>query len=164
MTYRWDRFGRAATRRVLVVVGSLLLAAMPLAADAQQQPGRTVTLTEFAIAIDAPSAPAGNIIFNVYNRGLFTHELAVIKSDLAPGALPAVNGMVDETQVTVLRRILLNSATSSALTTNLTAGKYVLICNRPRGTTNGHYASGMNIAWLVAVGWTVPGCPRRAPG
>jgi uncharacterized cupredoxin-like copper-binding protein len=149
VTHRWERLGRAATRRVLVVGASLLLAAMPMAVDAQQQPGRTATLTEFAIQLDASTAPAGTVVFNVYNRGLFTHELAVVQSDAAPNALPSVNGVVDETRVPVLRRITLSSGQSSALTTSLTPGKYVLICNRVRSSTTGHYSSGMTIGFEV---------------
>jgi hypothetical protein len=163
------RIGRALVRGGFVLLVAAALAALAPTAHAQQQPGRTATLTEFAIALDAATAPAGTVPFNVYNRGLFTHELAIVQSNAAPTSLPTVNGVVDETQVPVMRRILLNSGQSSTLTTSLAPGRYILLCNRVRTSTTGHYSSGMTIGFEVpatggaALGTAAPASAQATP-
>lgn len=47
-----------------------------------------VTLKEFSVTPDRTSANAGHITFDVTNVGEDMHEFLVIKTDLAPDALP----------------------------------------------------------------------------
>jgi uncharacterized cupredoxin-like copper-binding protein len=135
---RWIRAAAA-----LSVAGAI--AVQPYAASAQQsQLGRAVVLNEFSVTPDAATAPAGSVTFNAVNNGRFGHELAVIRTGLTADQLPKVNGRVDETKVEVVGRIASVAGGANASTTlTLTAGQYMLICNFPRGTDNGHFASGM---------------------
>lgn len=157
--------------RAIAAVGvASALAMQPYAAGAQQaQLGRAVVLNEFSVTPDAATAPAGDVTFNVVNNGRFGHEFAVIRTSLTADQLPKVNGRLDETKVEVVGRIAsVVGGANGSTTLNLTAGQYMLICNFPRGATDGHFASGMfspltvgaaNAAAFVAA--PVPG-PRPA--
>lgn len=106
-----------------------------------------VTERDFAISLDPADAQAGSIVFNVRNQGPSTHELVVIRTDLAADALPVKKGVVDETAsgLTIsAEQENISPGTSATLTTNLTAGKYALICNIP-----GHYEAGMHAGFEV---------------
>lgn len=83
-----------------------------------------------------------------------THEFVVIKTDLAAGALPVdADGVVDEAGggITVIGEIEdVEVGTSRAVTLNLTAGKYVLLCNIwSEDEQEAHYAEGMRTAFTV---------------
>lgn len=80
--------------RLTAVVASV--AALKLAAGAASTVD--VTLQEFGIAPSAASAPAGHVAFDVVNQGpKETLEFVVIKTDLAPDALPTkADGSVNE--------------------------------------------------------------------
>ncbi|MDA0364536.1 MAG: cytochrome C oxidase subunit IV family protein [Chloroflexi bacterium] len=103
-----------------------------------------VALGEFHVGA-AGEAVAGGAEFDVKNDGAVPHNLRVIKTDLAPEALPVGGGVVDESQVEVVASVadLAAGATGSA-TATLAAGSYVLICNVP-----GHYQLGMYAALTV---------------
>ncbi len=104
-----------------------------------------VALTEFAIALDGSSAHAGDVTFAVSNGGAAPHELAVIRTDLAPDALPTAAGLVDEGQVEVIGRTTqLGGGAAEDVTFSLSSGSYVLICNIPA-----HYDLGMWVAFTV---------------
>ena len=106
------------------------------------------TEKDFAIALDPADAKTGSISFEVNNEGPSTHEFVVFATDLAPDALPVgSDGNVDEegdgvTHIDEIEDI--GSGCQAALTLDLDAGNYVLICNLP-----GHYAAGMHAAFTV---------------
>jgi uncharacterized cupredoxin-like copper-binding protein len=116
-----------------------------------------ITLTEWAVIPDKTSVPAGNVLFNVTNAGTqFKHEFVVIKTDLAPDALPADStGRVDEEAgagITYIGEVEeLEIGTTGHVSLPLTAGKYVLICNivETGGGHESHYNMGMRIAFTV---------------
>ena len=109
-----------------------------------------VDLAEFAIGIDNAVGAAGDITFTASNNGFIPHELVVIRTDLAPDALPVdeASAKADEDAAgTVIGRIPegdLGKGASASASFNLTPGNYVLICNVP-----GHYQSGMATAFTV---------------
>lgn len=117
-----------------------------------------VNLTEFSVSPDPESAPAGSITFNASNIGGEDHELVVIRTDLAPDALPtADDGSVDEAGegIEVIDEIEeFAPGGEESLTLDLEAGNYVLICNivetEATGEVSSHYASGMTAAFEVA--------------
>lgn len=101
-------------------------------------------LNEWSIKGPA-SAKAGEVKFEVTNKGAAPHELAVMKTDLAHDKLPVANGAVDEKQVPPAGRTTnIAAGKSEEKTWNLTAGKYVLLCNIPA-----HYGQGMHMAFTV---------------
>jgi uncharacterized cupredoxin-like copper-binding protein len=114
-----------------------------------------VTLQEFAVIPAAASAPAGSITFEATNDGPEDdHELVVIRTDLAPDALPTVdNGSVDEEGegVEAIDEIAeFPPGETQSLTVDLAAGNYVLICNvYTESEQESHYQEGMRVAFTV---------------
>ena len=116
-----------------------------------------VTLQEYAILPAQDSAPAGTITFEAENTGPDRpHELVVIRTDLAPDALPtADDGSVDETGegIEVIGEIeeFAPGATETRAF-DLEAGSYVFVCNvveEVGGDTLAHYALGMRAGFTV---------------
>jgi hypothetical protein len=100
---------------------------------------------EFALASSSTGDAAGSLTFHVANKGQVAHEFVVVKSDLAPEALPLANGSVDEKQVQIVSRTpQITNGKTADLKVSLTAGKYILICNLPA-----HYQSGMHAGFTV---------------
>jgi uncharacterized cupredoxin-like copper-binding protein len=116
-----------------------------------------VTLREFSVTPSEASAPKGRVTFHVTNVGEDMHEFLVIKTDLAPDALPTEeNGSYEEDGpgTVLLDEIeLVNPGESKNLTLSLKAGHYVLICNMVHVEDDGevevHYAMGMRTAFTV---------------
>lgn len=93
-----------------------------------------VQLQEWAVIPASPTVRAGSVTFNVANVGPeWSHELVVVKTDLALDALPttavgsfdeggagvAVSGEVEDVAV----------GGSESVTLDLAPGSYVLMCN-----------------------------------
>jgi uncharacterized cupredoxin-like copper-binding protein len=114
-----------------------------------------VTLQEFAVIPASPSAPAGDVTFNVTNEGPDdVHEFVVFLTDLAPDALPTnEDGSVDEEgEGLELQGEIEDIAVddTQSLTVDLTAGNYVLICNiYDADEQEAHYQEGMRVAFTV---------------
>lgn len=160
MKHRWTRFA------LLIALGALSMALLAAcggdedtdtgsegtgATATEEATGEggastvTATLTEFAIALDADSAAAGEVTFESVNDGALPHELAIVRSDAASGDLPQEGAVVDESQIEIVARTSEIAADGNeSLTANLEAGNYVLICN-----IAGHYAGGMHTSFTV---------------
>jgi uncharacterized cupredoxin-like copper-binding protein len=115
-----------------------------------------VILNEFSVAPEKDTVQAGKITFRAKNEGPEdSHEMVIIRSDLAPAALPtATDGHVPEESVDVVDEIAeLAVGASGELTVDLKAGKYVLICNvvqtEADGTIESHYQKGMRRSLTV---------------
>jgi uncharacterized cupredoxin-like copper-binding protein len=105
-----------------------------------------VTLNEMSIHTISV-ARAGAVTFTVKNAGSVTHELVVLRTDLADDQLPPnpdEAGKVEEEGALGESGDLAPGATAT-FTFTLTPGHYVLICNEP-----GHYAAGMHATLNVA--------------
>jgi hypothetical protein len=116
-----------------------------------------VTLQEFSVLPESDTASAGEVTFEATNEGPNDpHELVVIRTDLAPDALPTTEeGGVDEEGegIEVIGEIeeFPVGETESA-TFDLEAGSYVLICNiveEEDGELESHYVEGMRTAFAV---------------
>jgi uncharacterized cupredoxin-like copper-binding protein len=114
-----------------------------------------VTVQEFAVIPASSSAPAGDVTFDVTNKGPDdTHEFVVFKTDLAPDALPTVaDGSVDEEgegleAIDEIEDIAVGD--TPTLTVSLDAGNYVFICNvYDKAEKEAHYQEGMRVAFTV---------------
>lgn len=117
-----------------------------------------VTLQEFAVIPDVASVPAGTVTFVAKNIGPDdVHEMVVIKTDLAPDALPVgADGVVDEEGAGIepigeVEDVEVNGSKQVALV--LEPGKYVVICNilqtEPDGSLESHYKVGMRTGFEV---------------
>ena len=107
----------------------------------------SVELKEFSIVPDVSNAQAGKVTFTVKNVGSIEHEFVVLKTDLAPGSIPVVGGKANEeaTGVSNVGEIAEFGAGKTVTKAfELTAGKYVFVCNIP-----GHYTGGMRTAFEV---------------
>lgn len=116
-----------------------------------------VTLQEFAVLPADNSAPAGQVTFEVENTGpVDPHEFVVIRTDLAPDALPTgEDGGVDEggEGIEVLGEIEeFPVGETMSRSFDLDAGNYVFICNiveEEDGELEAHYQLGMRTAFTV---------------
>ena len=106
----------------------------------------TVTMDEWSIKLSETSAPAGDVSFVLKNNGKVTHELAILKTDLAPDRLAyrANDPSKAEEPGNVGEIEDVAPGASKEGTFKLTPGKYVLVCNEPE-----HYKAGMRIALVV---------------
>ena len=113
-----------------------------------------VNLLEYQIVPDLDAVAAGSVTFNASNIGVAVHELVIVKTDVAPDALPVgENGAVDESGegIAVFSRIDEFAAQSDAtITLDLEAGSYVLICNIVDDDGVSHYQEGMHVAFTVS--------------
>lgn len=105
-----------------------------------------VTLTEFAVALDHATAAAGPITFRVTNTGSIEHEFVVLKTDLAPSALPSgAKVPEDAAGITVVDEVEgMAPGAKADLVVTLQPGHYVLFCN-----LEGHNTGGMHAAFEV---------------
>ena len=105
-----------------------------------------VTLKEWSLTPDTTSVPAGSVTFTATNDGSFEHEMIVIKTGLAPDALPISSGAVDEAAAgNVIDEIPeFAPGATQTLTVDLGPGAYVLFCN-----VGGHYQQGVRSAFTV---------------
>ena len=114
-----------------------------------------VTLQEFSVNPARSSAPAGTVTFHIRNQGPNDpHEFVVIRTDLAPDALPTdERGVVDESAqgievVDEVEEIPVGG--SATLSVDLDPGNYVLICNiYDAEEQEAHYSQGMRTAFTV---------------
>jgi len=114
-----------------------------------------VGLQEFSVNPAEDSASAGSITFEVENTGPDdVHEFVVIKTDLAPDALPTDgDGVVDESGggMEVIDEIEdIPVGETQSVTVELDAGAYVLICNIwDEDEQEAHYSEGMRTGFTV---------------
>lgn len=114
-----------------------------------------VELREYSVIPARSSAPAGSITFNVSNIGPNDpHEFVIIRTDLAPDALPTDDdGAVLEDEIDLIDEVEeLAVGESAQLTADLEAGSYVLICNiveEEDGEIEAHYTLGMRAGFTV---------------
>jgi uncharacterized cupredoxin-like copper-binding protein len=121
----------------------------PPSAPATNAPATVgVQLNSFSVTPSITTVKAGRVTFNITNIATEdAHEFVLINTDLPPDKLP-VGGdkMVDEKTLTVVTQLAgIDPGKTGQVIANLSAGQYVLICNRPD-----HYNQGMHAAFTVA--------------
>lgn len=96
-------------------------------------------LTDYGIAPSPTSVPAGMVRFLAHNEGDEEHEFVVVKTDLAPDALPVKGDEVEEGDIEMIGELEdVKAGQAPVLPLDLKPGKYVLFCNLPE-----HYQKGM---------------------
>lgn len=106
-----------------------------------------IPLVEFAVSASPSVIPPGPVEFRVRNDGVIVHTFRVIRTNLAPDALPVIEDefVVDEAQLDVVAAAPdVNPGQTFSVAANLGAGSYVLICNIPS-----HYQAGMFTGFTV---------------
>ncbi|HEV8683545.1 MAG TPA: hypothetical protein VGS09_12355 [Actinomycetota bacterium] len=142
-------------RTLRLLAAALVLAGLAVSCGGGEKTTVSVTVQEFSVIPAQDSAPAGSVTFDVENTGPNdTHEFVVIKTDLAPDALPTdENGAVLEEGegmevIDEIEDIAVGDTPS--LTVDLEAGSYVLICNiYDEEEQEAHYQEGMRTAFTV---------------
>ena len=114
-----------------------------------------MTLTEFSIGVDPVTVPAGSVTFEVTNEGpADVHEFVLFSTELGLTELPTLeDGTVGETCVELIYEIEdIAVGDTQALTVDLEAGPYVVICNiseEHMGELEVHYQEGMRASLTV---------------
>ncbi len=116
-----------------------------------------VGLREWSITPSVLTAKAGSVTFNVRNTGpKQKHEFVILKTDLAPADLPKKDdGTVDEEGegITSPGEISdMEVGDQKSITVDLTAGKYLLVCNlvdQGDAGTEVHFSEGMFTQFTV---------------
>jgi uncharacterized cupredoxin-like copper-binding protein len=103
-----------------------------------------VSLAEYSITPNVADISGGTVTFQVTNTGQQDHEMVVIRTDDAPGALPFADGEASE-QGSQGEIPEIAPGQTQTLKLKLPAGHYVLICNLP-----GHYKGGMHAEFVVS--------------
>jgi uncharacterized cupredoxin-like copper-binding protein len=108
-----------------------------------------VTEKEYSIGLSSTTLKAGPVHFSVKNQGGMPHQLVLFKTALAANALPVKDGVVDE-QGAGVEKVpqevdIINPGDTKTLDAQLTAGRYVAICN-----IAGHYTLGMHTVFTVS--------------
>jgi len=109
----------------------------------------SVTLVEYQVKPNVDSVPSGTVTFEARNIGGAEHALHVIKTDLAPDALPVnADGSVDEEAAGVTM-----AGHVTGIQPQQEPGAYVLVCNVVQETAGGesisHYKQGMHVAFTI---------------
>lgn len=108
---------------------------------------KATLLKNNTIQLDTSRVKAGSVTFEVSNAsdtGL-THELVVLKTDLAADKLPVKNGQVPESQFKKMGEVEdMAPGKGKRMTLKLAPGRYVLLCNKP-----GHYSMGLHTSLVV---------------
>lgn len=129
------------TRALVAFAGAALAASC----GAGSPPDVTVDLTDTTVALDRTEIPSGHRVIAIHNGGTGVHELEVLRTDLAPQALPYDPKSAQAAERDkIAERENIPVGTTKRLSADLTPGSYVLLCNLP-----GHYAAGMRGALIV---------------
>ena len=104
---------------------------------------------EYGFDLSTPSVKAGQVTFAVQNHGALVHEMIVVKTNVAPDALPMdpkAPTLVDETAIpdTDGEADETSPGHTKTVTLGLSAGRYLLFCNQA-----GHYKAGMVAVFTV---------------
>jgi uncharacterized cupredoxin-like copper-binding protein len=149
----WTR-ARRRWAWVLVLALAAVAIAVPLTVARRDGPTprgtlHDVLLKDFEVRQETTVVPAGTVSFLVRNQGPTTHEVIVVRTDLAPDKLPLQSDglTVDEEErgVKFLEEVEgLDIDDRETLILDLAPGHYVLYCN-----LEGHYLGGMYEALTV---------------
>ncbi len=115
--------------------------------DTQQASTNAVTVTarEFSFEANQQTVTAGKVNLTLHNRGSIPHELIVVRTDLAADKLPVKDGTAQVAESETIDHLHdVRAGARRSVSTELTRGAYVLICNIPA-----HYQSGMHLALTV---------------
>lgn len=130
----------------LITLAMLILSACAQG-TAQSGPAKvTVTMEEWSVKLSQSTVPAGPVTFVLKNNGKLTHELAILKTDLAHDKIPLrptdAKKVQEPGNVGEIEDV--DAGTSKEATFDLTPGNYVLICNEEV-----HYQAGMHVSFVV---------------
>jgi uncharacterized cupredoxin-like copper-binding protein len=149
----WTRARRRWTWVLALALAALALA-VPVTVARRDEPAPSGTLVnvrlkDFEVRRDAAEVPAGTVSFRIRNQGPTTHELIVVRTELAPGKLTLQpDGLTVDEEADGIEFLDeaegLDIDDRQTMVLGLTPGHYVLYCN-----LEGHYLGGMHAALTV---------------
>ncbi|MDF2744961.1 MAG: putative copper-binding protein [Actinomycetia bacterium] len=139
---------------VLALALALAAVAIPLTVARRDEPTprgtlHNVLLKDFEVLQEATVVSAGTVSFLVRNQGPTTHEVIVVRTDLAPDKLTLQDdGLTVNEEARGIKFLEevegLDIDDRETLILDLAPGRYVLYCN-----LEGHYLGGMYEALIV---------------
>jgi len=103
-----------------------------------------VEMRDYSVKPSVDTVKAGTIKIGIRNLAGMSHDLVVLKTDVAPDKLPYDTGRAQVIETGLVGKQVVEPQRSGALTVTLEPGNYVLICN-----VAGHYQLGMRAALRV---------------
>jgi hypothetical protein len=108
-----------------------------------------VTLKDFRIGVPKAPVSAGELSFDIHNRGPSTHEFLIVRTDLPSSDLPlGPDGLTVDEESPELHFVKeypdLDIGDTRVLQVHLPPGHYVMYCN-----LEGHYLGGMHASLVV---------------
>lgn len=94
------------------------------------------------MVLDASTAKAGKVTFEVSNEGTIKHEAVLLQEDTAFDKLPVTNHEVSEANN--VGEVEVEKGQTKSFTVDLKAAKYVMVCNISK-----HYEMGMRAPFTV---------------
>jgi uncharacterized cupredoxin-like copper-binding protein len=117
-------------------------------ADGPSATAVAVALEDFTVTPETAEAPAGTVTFELtaHSPSAGGHNFVVLKTDLAPDALPTVAAGAADTAAKGIQIVGFTTTFSGSneLSLDVASGHYVLICN-----ILGHYSKGMRAEFTV---------------
>lgn len=111
-----------------------------------------VSLVDYKVLPAVSSVGSGKVEFKIKNNGTFVHEFVVDRAATATDLPLEPSGEVNEDAISGSNHLGeaedIDPGASKTLTVTLSAGKYVLFCNRVDGSTS-HFKSGMHTDFTV---------------
>jgi uncharacterized cupredoxin-like copper-binding protein len=130
----------------LLAAAMLLTSACAQAGAASGPTKVTVTMNEWGVTLSQASVPAGKVTFVLKNTGKLTHELVILKTELASDKIPMrpaePKKVTEPGSVGEIEDV--DAGQTKQDTFDLAPGNYVLMCNEEE-----HYQAGMHIAFKV---------------
>ncbi len=135
---------RALVSQLALVI--LFLSACSGTAAPSNSTNVMVWMDDKGIQLSTAEVPAGLVTFMVMNRGTIVHSLVVIKTDTPDDKMPLDPN--DAAKVSEAGSLAVTGQMAAGagkqIQRQLSAGKYVLVCNEPA-----HYAVGMHTGLVV---------------
>lgn len=103
----------------------------------------SVHMQDYRVILSVATVKAGTVRFGIKNEGGMEHSFELIKTDLPFDQLPTADAKAKEDGL-IKQVKSLPVGKVSAVSADLVAGKYVIICN-----VAGHYQLGMRAALTV---------------
>ena len=136
---------RIASAMLLLLAVPVAASASPSAQSAASATTVRVQLMEMMVMPSRSAVQSGKVTFVVTNSGKLTHNLVVLKTNLAPSKLPMAGSKAKEVGL-VGKTPVFGPKQRQKLTLTMKPGRYLLICN-----VAGHYPAGMRVGFRVTL-------------
>jgi len=143
-------------RPALCAAASLALVAAGCSSDPAKA-AVSLSLTEYSIAVTAPSVKAGKVTIGAHNIGGGKHEVVVLAAPDLKAFATRDDGSLDEDKIAEAQKMgevgEIEIGKSASKSFDLKPGTYTVMCNlvdkNADGTVTSHFAKGMTATFVV---------------